>query len=717
MALLSNLESGQGRVNVPNPSLNSAGGYTPARKSTKNLSSTVNSILGNVSAISGSIAQQAEQKEKESLQLNVNMAQEIGLRHSRQLSNKIKELDTLVIDNKLNRNEAIKQLNDFNIEVALKGKDGLSNEAKEAYDRTYLNSSITKINNKSISWASEQQKLDSKKVYDDSISAINELGRDLTPEQLDALKQGFKNIGLNPDDLEKTSYVTSYKEVEGDYSLNPNKFYSDGKRFYTDKEIYANVKSYFNSLKASENKQLHSGVDKLAGAIINDKNKLVNSINKPSDEDYYDILNKVKNASIKNGVNGENINLNTVLTPKEFMQISNFSPSKQNTIDTILRTLENNNTVRNLTKTKIDKMYQGNLNISELTVVKNALANGTIIPKSNGEVIKATSEFLRGELKKTQQQQDSEFSSFKDRILDDRVINKWANYVSVNKTLNSQSTYTEKIADRMTTNNFSAYDTAEEIINEAEMYKVTASVYKRNEEYSKFLASNLRQTYSNSMKKLLEDPKYSENGELNTAGKEVLLNRVMSAKTSTIKNVFNNKYFARLDKYALEAKQTAEQNFINESVSDTNMFALKDYVVMNGIKIDSQEEFNNFTQANLISTQGIMGKLASIFPLTDTPKMVLKARSKNYIPNEDDMVNATEVFTKKVLKIGDIDSLDIDGELLDNGDIVTKLEISTDDGTTDQTYYLTAEDIIQLSAKDTREGTISKLRQALKIKD
>jgi len=334
MATLSQVNTGQQEIGVSNAPINAVGGYNTPRKRTKDLSSTVNSILGNVSAISGSIAQQAEKKERESLQINVNTAQQIALRHSRQLSNLTRELDDQVINNKITRPEAIKKLNDFNVEIALKGKDGLSMEAREAYDRTYLNPSINKINSKSISWAGEQKKIDQISVFNDTIKAIEEIGKDLTPEELNALKQGFVNVGLNDSvqDIDKKVYEVSLAQFENSFKNNPDLFYSEATRD-------AEVDKHFALVKDSDSEIVKAKIGEIKGKLSQDSQNYFDAkqarYEKEFDKNITDRVLRISNSDSTSKTSELDI-LKT-----EIME-ANLSGAKKRTLNNFIGALQGN---------------------------------------------------------------------------------------------------------------------------------------------------------------------------------------------------------------------------------------------------------------------------------------------------------------------------------------------------------------------------------------
>lgn len=712
MATLSQYGTGQQQVATPNAATGGIGGYTPQAKKTKDLSGTINSILGNVSNIAGSIAGQLETEKREQLQLNVNTAQSIGLKHSRQLNQKMQEINQQVLDNKVDRLSAMKQLNDYNMEISLKGQEGLSLEAKEAYERTYVNPSIQRINSQSTVWAKEQIKLDQELVFKDTEKAINELGSSITTEELKALRQGLVNVGLDDSKVESASFSVMKSELEGKYGINPASYYTDGKKFYTDEETKKMAYASFTPLLSTTNKNIKGAIDKTVGAILKDKKTYINKVLKPSKEDYYRIKAKLDNAKTKTGAAGTNIDLNKVLSPQEQQIINSFTPSQRNTIGNLKSDILGNTQARNLVNKNASVLYSGNLTKDKTNLFKNVLVNGKVVNRPDGTSFKITTELANAELKKVQERADNQFASIQTEM-NNNTLGQYAVYAQANKEINKPSVYTNKINDRMTTNNFAAYNTAEEIINESNMYKINSTISKTNEKYSIFLASKLKQTYDATKQDLLSNPKYSDNGELNAEGKKSLLNQVISAKTSVIKSVFNNKYISKVSSWSIASTEDLKTNWINEEVSSETLDVLNEHIIRKAIKLDNQENYTDYAKNKLVSTRGFFSNLSSVLPFTDTNYMVLAPEGTN----ENEIIDASDYFVKNVLKADDIDDYSFSNEIADNGDILVVLNRKAQDGETDRTYKLDKEDIVNLASKEMQTGWASTVRKKLRIKD
>ncbi len=258
MAVLNELAKTQQEIQAPSASTQGLQNVNPYRAKASNLSGTLNSIMNNTNQLAGNIARQMEGEKKEELQLNVDMAKEIAMNNARDLSTQTRQLQESVIKGEVSRMDATKQLNDLVVSQGAINEENLSDEAKDVYRRLYTEPANDTASKLGLQWGKEQYGIDQEEVAKHTDLAIQTMGKDITPEQLAALKQGLTNYQLDDSKVEGVLFNYIKKQWDADLAKNPNVFYSKGGR-------EAKIEEYFGSLKDSENTAIKSAISEVDG--------------------------------------------------------------------------------------------------------------------------------------------------------------------------------------------------------------------------------------------------------------------------------------------------------------------------------------------------------------------------------------------------------------------------------------------------------------------
>jgi hypothetical protein len=493
------------------------------------------------------------------------------------------------------------------------------------------------------------------------------------------------------------------KNDNGTYSFDTNSLEREFNSMYGNYGTYKNGKFILDDSISSEiendeviKNEILTSFDKYLAKAQNKIDSRNNSIKSTySDEAYYRLKERLEKTKEDTDKNGQNIA--PELDELETMIYNNVSASKQSTLRGLLNDVNNNNQMRSYVLNEVSEYFNTTQADTGSSTLFDIFTSGKKIDikGKDGSIntYDIDSGFAKAELNKFYVAKDEDIFNNSDV---NTIGQNSIGYIQRQVKIGELSPMVKKSINIVENNLGNTSDNPEELMKNIQLYGTIATAKGKDLSYFNLLSSRVQQTYNKALK---------DNPKINS---EDLHKKLLSTMAETKRWTNEQGYISNLKAWGVNAVSKLESGYYkglapDREASPSVISTFNSWLTRNGIKINSESEYNDRLSSMVASTEGTVMSIASSWSVPFLGGGEKKASSV-LIPEgvSEKMLQDTVEHITEVFRDDDINNYTFENFIDSNGDIaIAMYRIGSN---SEDKFTLGKKDIYKISTTSSSES-------------